>query len=173
MRDRIKTVLFAAVVTALAVGGMAVAQGGGDGDDEVKRAPKVHHVIGTPHGGDLTYSEAHLRKDGEDVTVRTDAGKVTAADEDSVTIERNDGETVEVPVDGDTKVFAGPRKPDADVEDIATGKKVIVVRESGSEAAELVGIVPKHPLRMRLRGAPHPGHDALPVPPPPPMGGGE
>jgi hypothetical protein len=170
MRDKIKTALFAAVVSALAVAGMAIAQGGGP--DEVKKAPHAnHHLIGPPAGGDLTYSEAHLREDGEDVTVRTDAGKVTVADEDSISIERNDGETLEIPVDGDTRVLAGPRRHDAEVEDIAAGKKVIVVRRSGSEAAELVGVLPKHPLRMRFRGAPHPGHHELPAPPP--MGGGE
>jgi hypothetical protein len=174
MRQKIKTVLFAAVVSALAVAGLAIAQGD-DGGDEVKRAPHAnHHLVGPPHGGNLTYSETHLRRDGEDVTVRTDAGKVTAADADSISIERNDGETVEIPVDGDTRVLAGPRKHDADVEDIATGKKVIVVREGQSEAAELVAILPKHPMRMRLGAAPPHGdfhHSELPAPPP--LGGGE
>lgn len=178
MRQRLKTIAFAAVAAALAAGGMAIAQGdegGGAAPDE--RVHKAHLIgPGPHHGGDVTYSETHLREDGEDVTVRVDHGKVTGSDSDSVTIRRNDGESVEIPVDGDTKVLSGPRDPDGKVEDIAVGKRVMAVRRSGSEAAELVGVTPKHPLRMRFRaherGSDHFGGPGE-MPAPPPIDGGQ
>jgi hypothetical protein len=183
MKDKLKTVGFAAVVSALAVGGMAIAQDDdGSGSPGKDRIERVHHIAGPPPPGgpglmgagrNLTYSETHLREDGEDVTVRTDKGKVTATDEDSIEIERNDGETLDIPVDDTTRVLAGPRKRDADVGDIADGKKVIVVRKSGSDAAELVAVEPKRGIvRMRLRGAPRPGDGPMEFPVPPPLEGG-
>lgn len=188
VRNRIKTVAVAAVVSALTVAGLAVAQsddsgsGGGDGQNERgKRVMRFHGpppggpggpggamLLGGPGGGKLTYSETHLRKDGKDVVVRTDKGKVTAAGDDSISIERNDGETVEVAVDGDTKVLAGPGKDDATVADIAAGKQVVVVREDGDEAAEAVMVEPSRKDRLKLRrhiGGPPPADGQLPAPP--------
>jgi hypothetical protein len=181
MREKIRTIAIAAVVSALAVAGLAVAQDDGDGGATKKRDRFTMAVPPPPGGpgfggpglegrpGNLTYSETHFRKDGEDVTVRVDKGKLTAVGDDSVTIDRNDGESVEIPVDGDTKALAGPRKRDTELADLE-GKNVIVVRKSGSEAAEAVGAVPKHPMRMRFRGGPPGGKGfgphAMPVPPP-------
>ncbi len=193
MKNRIKTVAVAAVVSALTVAGLAVAQsddGNGDGDGQSERGKRVMRfhgpppggpggamlpggpggamLLGGPGGGKLTYSETHLRKDGKDVVVRADKGKVTATDDDSISIERNDGETVEVAVDGDTKVLAGPGRDDATVGDIADGKQVVVVREDGDEAAEAVMVEPSRKDRLKLRrhiGGPPPGGGQLPEPP--------
>lgn len=171
MKNRIKTIAVAAVASALTVAGLAVAQGdGGNGDgngESGKRVVKRFHgpppggamLLGAPGGGQLTYSETHLRRDGEDVVVRSDRGKLVEADADSIAIQRNDGETVEVAVDGDTKVLAGPGKDDATVEDIADGKRVTVVRE-GDGAAEAVLVEPSRKDRLELRhrlGGPPPG----------------
>jgi hypothetical protein len=184
VRNRIKTIAVAAVVSALTVAGLAVAENDGGGEDGKQGKarwgerppgppPGAGVMLGPgPGGGKLTYSETHLRRDGKDVTVRVDKGKVTAVDGDSIEIERNDGETVEVAVDDDTRVFAGPRKRNAEIEDVATGKQAIVVREGDSEAAETVAVVPKRAhFIKRLRGR-HPGGpgfrpEGMPVPPPP------
>jgi hypothetical protein len=177
VKNRIKMVAVAAVVSALTVAGLAVAQGG-DGDSQGSEGRKVvkrFHgpppggpmLLGGPSGGKLTYSETHLRKDGKDVVVRADKGKVTATGDDSITIERNDGETVEVAVDGDTKILAGPGKDDAKVGDIADGKQVVVVREDGDEAAEAVMVEPSRRDRLQFRrqlGGPPPGGE-MPEPP--------
>jgi hypothetical protein len=162
MRQRLKTTAFAAVAAALAVAGMAVATGTTRHADRLIGPGPGPGGPGLREGRDLTYSETHLRQDGKDVTVRVDHGKVTATDSDSIEIERNDGETLDIPVNDDTDVFAGPRKRDADIEDIAVGKQVMVMRKSGSDAAELVGVIPKHPMTMRFRGREMP---------PPPMDG--
>jgi hypothetical protein len=180
MRQRLKTTAFAAIAAALAVAGMAVAAGNDDGDSNEKGTTRhADRLIGPGPGGpglregrDLTYSESHLREDGKDVTVRVDHGKVTATDSDSIEIERNDGETLDIPVNDDTDVFAGPRKRDANVEDIAVGKQVMVMRKSGSDAAELVGVIPKHPPLVRFHGGPRDGDHFGPGDmPPPPMDG--
>lgn len=178
MRNRIKTVAVAAVVSALTVAGLAVAQsddGGGGQDESGKRVVHRFHgpppggpmLAGGPGGGALTYSETHLRKDGEDVVVRADKGKVVSTSDDSISIERNDGETVEVAVDGDTRVLAGPRKgDDAAVTDIADGKQIVVVRSDGDEAADAVLVEPKNRLKLRRHlGGPPPGGPGMPEPP--------
>lgn len=180
MKNRIKTVAVAALVSALTVAGLAVAQNddGGSKDKSGKAKsgqrppgppPGGGFLIGGPgdRGGSLTYSETHLRKDGKNVTVRSDRGKVVSASDDSISIKRNDGETVELAVDGDTKVLAGPRKHDADVADIAPGKQVVVIRDDGDDAADAVLVEPKNRFKaIRHRfGGPPPGGGDRPAPP--------
>jgi hypothetical protein len=180
VKNRIKTVAVAAVVSALTVAGLAVAQNDDGGSQEKSGKTKSGQrppgpppgggfMLGGPgeRGGSLTYSETHLRKNGKDVTVRSDRGKVVSTSDDSISIERNDGETVEVAVDGDTKVMAGPRKRDADVTDIADGKQVVVIRDDADDAAEAVLVEPKNRgklLRHRF-GGPPPGGGDMPAPP--------
>ncbi len=185
MKNRIRSVAIAAIAAALTVAGLSVAQDdGGSGTGTGDKAKSGQRSPGPPPGGpgmlgpggdkSLTYSETHLREDGEDVTVRVDKGKVVEADSDSIQIKRNDGETVEVAVDGDTRVMAGPRKRNAKVEGIAVGKTVIVVRKGDDETAEAVGVQPKR--RLHFRGGPGmaPGFGPAPggerMPPPPPSG---
>jgi hypothetical protein len=151
MTHRIKTIAIAATASALTFAGMAVATGGDRGWDG-----------GWPWGStskSLTYSETHLQHRGEDVTLRIDQGRVTAAAADSVSIQRNDGEVVTVPVDGDTKVWGGgwsrghdrdgheSRKAKAShrkhqrgvsAADLPEGKRVVVLRSDDDEAAEAV-----------------------------------
>jgi hypothetical protein len=148
MTHRIKTIAIAATASALTVAGMAVASGGDRGWSG-----------GWPWasaGKSLTYSETHLQHRGQDVTLRVDQGRVTAASADSISIQRNDGEAVTVPVDGGTKVWGGwwhkrgatmshgkGRDHDGDdddftVADIPTGKRVLVLRSDDDEAAEAV-----------------------------------
>ncbi len=146
MTHRIKTIAIAATASALTVAGMAVAHGGDRGWSSWPWASASKS---------LTYSETHLQHRGEDVTLRVDQGRVTAAGADSISIQRNDGEAVTVPVDGDTKVWGGwshksrakashrkghhDRAGDAfTVADIPVGKRVLVLRSDDDEAAEAV-----------------------------------
>jgi hypothetical protein len=164
VRNRIKTIAVAALASALTVAGLAVAHDDDGGGGEGGKGKRVERAFGPPPGGPgpllaggrgaLTYSETHLREDGEDVVVRADKGKVTAVDDDSIAIERNDGETLDVPVDDDTHVLAGLRRRDTRIDDIPVGKAVIVVRKGDEAAAELVAVVPKRPFvhRLRMRG---------------------
>jgi hypothetical protein len=164
MTHRIKTIAIAATASALTFAGMAVATGGDRGWGGWPWASA---------GKSLTYSETHLQHRGEDVTVRVDQGRVTAASADSISIQRNDGEAVTVPVDGDTKVWGGwwhkreamashdkGRHHDGDddddftVADIPAGKRVLVLRSDDDEAAEAVKATGwKHGHRR------HRGHD--------------
>jgi hypothetical protein len=180
VRNRIKTVAVAALVSALTVAGLAVAQnddnGSQDKSGKAKSGPRPPgpppgggFMLGGPggKGGALTYSETHLRKNGKDVTVRSDRGRVVSTSDDSISIERNDGETVDVAVDGDTKVLTGPGKgDDASVTDIADGKQVMVIRDDGDDAAEAVLVEPKNRFKTHHRfGGPPPGGGEPPAPP--------
>jgi hypothetical protein len=98
MTHRLKTIAIAAMASALTFAGMAVAHG----DDRGWSGWPWQSASKS-----LTYSETHLQHRGKDVTLRVDQGRVTAASADSISIQRNDGEAVTVPVDGDTKVWAG------------------------------------------------------------------
>jgi hypothetical protein len=149
MRHRIKTIAIAATASALTVAGMAVAHGGGD-----------DHGFGPFGWGgkSLTYSETHFQRDGENVTFRVDQGKVAAASATGISIVRNDGETVDVPVDGDTRVKGGwwhergasaahrdrGERKAAGVEQVPVGKRVVVVRSDDDEAAEAVTVGWRH-----------------------------
>lgn len=148
MTHRIKTIAIAATASALTVAGMAAAHGG-DG--------KGWGTWPFASGGkSLTYSETHLQHDGEDVTLRVDQGKVVAASATAISIARNDGETVAVPVDEDTKLWGGWwRKRGASiahhredgaggVEQLAAGTRVLVVRTDDDEAAEAVKVAWRH-----------------------------
>lgn len=179
MRNRIKTIAVAALASALTVAGLAVAQSDEDGGGGSKGKAKFGQrppgpppggmMLGGPGGprGALTYSETHLQKDGEDMTVRADRGKVVSASDDEISIRRNDGETVELAVDDDTRVLAGPRRRGVHVADIATGKRVLVIRDDGDDAADAVLVEPKNRLAIRHRfGGPPPGGGDMPAPPP-------
>jgi hypothetical protein len=145
MNHRIKTTAIAATASALTVAGLAVANGGGD-----------RHTGWWPfaHSGGkaLTYSETHLRKHGEDVTIRVDQGRVLAVSAGAISVRRNDGETVEVPVDDDTRFIGGGWRKhdvsashngsdgadDGDDAAIPAGKRVAILRSDDDPAAEAV-----------------------------------
>jgi hypothetical protein len=164
MRHRIQTIAIAALASALTVAGLAVA-GDRHGGSHGGRSP---FAFAGPGGKSLTYSETHLRKDGEDVTLRVDQGRVLAASASAISIKRNDGETVEVPVDGDTKVFGGwwrdhddgndqakaahnERRGGLSVADIPEGKRVIVARTDDDDAVESIALVRRHHWHKRHR----------------------
>lgn len=166
MTHRIKTIAIAVTASALTVAGMAVASGG-DGKRDRHSAPAF---TGSPAGKSLTYSETHLRKNGKDVTIRVDQGRVLAASASAISIRRNDGETVDVPVDGDTKVWGGwwrkshgakashRKRGGLSVARIPEGKRVLVLRSDDDAAAEAVTVAKRH-WHSRGRSHHHRHHD--------------
>ena len=137
-----------AAIAVLALGWSAFGaddrNGRGNGDRperwEIPVPPPPGGPLG-PEGGELTYGELHVQRDGEAVTVRVDAGEVTAVDSDSVTIEENDGNEVEIPVDDETEVRAGPMG-ELSLEDLEEGDRVHVNRDEG-EAADAICVLPE------------------------------
>jgi hypothetical protein len=117
---------------------------GADGE-AVPGPPPPHRGPGGPlgpNGGELTWGELHVQRDGEAVTLRVDHGEVAAVDSDSILVTENDGNDVEIPVDEETEVMAGPfADGETTVEDLEEGDTVHVVREEG-EAAERIGVLP-------------------------------
>jgi hypothetical protein len=117
------------------------------GEGEVVPLPPPPHggpggPIG-PEGGELTWGELHVQRDGEAVTVRIDQGEVAAVDSDSIVVSENDGNDVEIPVDDETEVMTGPFEDgETAVEDLEEGDTVHVVRE-GEGAAEKIGVLPE------------------------------
>jgi hypothetical protein len=164
----IKQALVIGLAAALVVGALAVAnQGGG--------SKGSRHRGGPPRPpGDLTYSEAHVQVKGKGVVFRVDRGKVKSVDSDSITVSENDGNDVTIPTDGDTKVFAGPRRGQLKLSDLNDGQTVMVHRQEG-KAADFVGIPPKRgDFRHFNRRVPGPGGPGGPppggFPGPPPQG---
>ncbi len=129
-------------------GGQTFQFRGRDGE-EMPPPPPMHGPGGPgapggpagPLGGELTYGELHVQRDGEDVVVRVDAGEVAAVDSDSILVAENDGSEVEIPVDDETEIHAGPFEGDVSIEDLEEGDKVHVSRVDG-EPAESIGVLP-------------------------------
>lgn len=95
-----------------------------------------------PDGGELTWGELHVQRDGEAVTLRVDQGEVASADADSIVVTENDGNDVEIPVDDETEIMTAPFEDgETSVEDLGAGDTVHVVRE-GDGAAEKIGVLP-------------------------------
>jgi hypothetical protein len=168
MSSRLMTVTGLATVAAIALAWSALAADGGEGDGnegaesghrwefpappgaegEVMPAPphpRVHVAPGGPlgsDGGELTWGELHVQRDGEAVTLRIDHGEIAAVDSDSILVAENDGNEVEIPVDEGTEVMTGPfDEGEATVDDLDEGETVHVVREEGG-AAEKIGVLP-------------------------------
>jgi hypothetical protein len=179
MSSRLRRVIWASLLPALIAGGIAFAAQGTVGssgksgasksgtDSAWPEGPRVHKEFIGPAPGlhrsdeNLTYGEMHVRRNGNEVVIRIDRGKVKSTSSDSVTITENDGSDVTIPVDGDTKVFAGFRNPEAKVTDLKVGQVVTTHREQG-KPADFIGVEPKFPKGMLKfkRGLP-------PGPPPP------
>ncbi len=183
MGSRMKRILVGALVPALVVGGLAVANSQDDTqekDEGKRRGVRMFHrgPHGLPFLRNLTYGELHVQRDGKDVVVRIDAGKVKTADSDSLTITENNGDDVTIPVDDDTRVIAGPFRRNLEVSDLKEGRQVVVHRDEG-EPAEVIHAVPNraHLIRRAHSGAagrrfehpaPPPGARGRDLPPPPP-----
>jgi hypothetical protein len=168
MQSRWRTLAIGALVPAVVTAGLAVAaeDDSGSRDGSGDRASQRRHHPGPPPGARamrrLTYGELHIRRRGAEVVLRLDKGKIQSVADDAVTIKRNDGETVSIPVNDDTKVLAGPRRRNLDVDDLKEGQTVITERE-GDGAAKTIALKPKRPPRG-FRG---PGGGPPPGGPPP------
>ena len=123
--------------------------GAGENGDQTFRAPgpppPPHGGPGGPlgpDGGELTWGELHVQRDGAAVTLRVDQGEVASVGSDSIVVSENDGNDVEIPVDDATEVMAGPfEEGETGVEDLEKGDTVHVVREEDG-AAERIGVLP-------------------------------
>ena len=172
MKRIVKQAVVIGLAAALVVGALAVANQG-SGRDSGSKSSKRHRGGPPRPPGDLTYSEAHVQVKGKGVVLRVDRGKVKSVESDSITVTENDGNDVTVPTDGDTKVFAGPRRGRIKLSDLKDGQTVMVHRQEG-KAADFVGIAPtrsdlrrfRHHFRGPGHGGPPPGAGAFPAPPP-------
>jgi hypothetical protein len=162
MSSRLRRVIWASLLPALIAGGIAFAatgsRGGSQESGTKSNGDPMHRGFPGPHpghhpfDGNLTYAELHVQKNGKEVVVRLDRGKVKSTSSDSVTITENDGSDVTIPVDSKTRVFAGPAKRNASVSDLKQGQLVTVDREEG-KAARVIAVM----LKFRRFGANPPG----------------
>jgi|SRR4051794_4830040 hypothetical protein len=142
-------VAIATMAAVLAASGAAVAAS----DNSTSNAPKSgeapgHHGPGGPGGPGggpggpdgkyLTYSETHTYKRGKETVIRTDAGKVTAVSDTSITVAERDGKSVTRELDSDTD-FRVKDNSDATADDVKVGNTVMVGGEAG-EPADVVGV---------------------------------
>lgn len=162
-RKHIRAIATIGVASALVAGGVAGAQGndsqstpqGAPGSGARQAGPPP---LGPPMKG-LTYAEFHVQKNGEARVIRLDQGKIASIDESSITLTENDGSTVTIPIDEDTKVMGKPGE-DSTVDDLSTGQLVAVCAPEG-EAAKSIMVVPK---LGQMKGVPQ-GGGQLPPPP--------
>jgi hypothetical protein len=143
------------VAAALVVGGVAAAQGDSQGGSQGSQG-SGHPAGPPPMGGpmmmggkDLTYAELHVQKDGKAETIRLDQGKITAVDDSSITLTENDGSSVTIPVDEDTKVMGKPGE-ESTLDDLSVGQQVSVCGPDGG-TAKAVMVAPK---KGEIKGAP-------------------
>ena len=178
-RKHMRAIAMIGVASALVVGGVAAAQGSSGSGSENGSLGKPQfnvHFGGPPPVGlgmqNLTYAELHVQKEGKAQVIRLDQGKITAVDDSSVTLSENDGSSVTIPLDSDTKVMAKPdmtlsssggkptvKPPESTLSDLEVGQQVTVSAVEG-EAAESIAVMPK---KGELSGPPMGG----PMPPPP------
>lgn len=112
----------------------------GDGPPGMPLPPHPDGPFGIEEG-ELTWGELHVQRDGEDVVVRIDRGEVASMDSDSITVAESDGNDVEIPIDEDTVVRAGPFS-EGSLDDLEQGDQVMVHREDGGPA-EVIGVLPE------------------------------
>jgi hypothetical protein len=109
----------------------------------------------------LTYAEFHVQKDGQAQVIRLDQGKIVAVDSSSITLSENDGSSVTVALDGDTKVLAKPGEKST-VADLSVGQQVVVCGPEGGAAKTVMA--PPKPGQMK--GAPQGSGQSGQLPPP-------
>src|SRR5436190_16494948 len=118
IRGYLRSAILIAVGAALTVAGVALAKGGSGGGGPNGRAPTERSVTVSGPVVDpenLTHATYHVIDNGQTKVIRLDAGKIVSASDISITVGENDGNQVTIPVDGDTKIFAGPFKDAPDV----------------------------------------------------------
>jgi len=165
-RKHIHAIATIGVASALVVGGVAAAQGnsqaGPQGSQGSQSRPPGPPPMGPPMKG-LTYAEFHVQKDGQAQVIRLDQGKIAAVDSTSITLTENDGSSVTIALDDDTKVLAKPGEA-ATVDDLSVGQQVVVCGPEGGTAKSVM--VPPKPGQMKA-GPPGGGQ----LPPGGPQGG--
>lgn len=169
LSKHVRSIATIGVAAALAVGGVAAAQsesqsGAGNGPGQGSK-PGGPPPMGPPMKG-LTYAQFHVQKNGQEQVIRLDQGKITAVDDSSITLSENDGGSVTIALDEDTKVLAGPGR-DAGVDDLSVGQTVTVCSPEGGTAKTIM--VP--PKRGETKGAPQGGPEGSQGQQPPPPGG--
>ncbi len=171
LHRRARSVATAGVVAALAVAGVAFAQGdhgGGKGKDQ--RSAQSGKRMPPPPGGplgkfskDLTYAQLHVQHNGEAEVVRLDRGSIVSVNESAITLQENDGNEVTISIDENTKVLARPGSK-TEVSDLQTGQNVLVAGPEG-EAAKAIIVPPAKGQRPQgASGDQQRGE----MPPPPP-----
>ncbi|MFL5901337.1 MAG: hypothetical protein ACJ75S_09085 [Solirubrobacterales bacterium] len=144
IRSSAGTVAWLAVAAALAVGGVAAAQGGGEGQPE-QGAPSGKRMPPPPMGPmgkDLTYAQFHVQHEGSAQVIRLDSGKIAAVDSNSITLSENDGNEVTVVIGEGTKVLAGPGRT-LTTDDLEVGQRVQVCGPEGGTAKAILLPPPK------------------------------
>jgi hypothetical protein len=161
----VRSIATIGVAAALAVGGVAAAQGeshSGPGNGQGSR-PAPPPMVPPMKG--LTYAQFHVQKNGQEQVIRVDQGKITAVDDSSITLSENDGSSVTIALDEDTKVLAGPGR-DSTVDDLSVGQAVTVCSPEGGTAKTIVAA----PKRGEMKGAPQGGPEGGQGQQPPPPG---
>jgi hypothetical protein len=167
-RKHIRAIATIGIASALVAGGVAGAQSNSQsGSQGPGGHPAGPPPLGPPMKG-LTYAEFHVQKNGEAQVIRLDQGKIASVDETSITLTENDGSSVTIPLDEDTKVLAKPGE-DSTVDDLSVGQLVVVCAPEGGAAKSIMAV----PKQGQVKGGPQGGQ----LPPPPdgshgPQGGG-
>jgi hypothetical protein len=161
-RKQMRAIATLGVAAALVVGGVAAAQGGSAGS-QGSGHPAGPPPFGGPMmlGKNLTYAELHVQTNGKEETIRLDQGKITAVDDSSITLAENDGSSVTIPVDANTKVLGRPGE-ESTLGDLSAGQQVSVCGPDGGTAKAIM-VAPK---KGEMKGAPLGGPGGSPPPAP-------
>ncbi len=161
VRRKAGAIIMIGVASALVLGGVAAAQNesqsGSGGSTGARPGPPP--ALGPPIRG-LTYAEFHLEKNGQEEVVRVDQGKITAVDSSLITLDENDGASVSVPLDQNTKVLGAPGHS-VTIADLSEGESVSVSGPAGGTAKSIMVL----PTGEQMKGTP-PAGGQLPPPPP-------
>ncbi len=172
-RKQMRAIATLGVAAALVVGGVAAAQGdspGGSAGSQGSGHPAGPPPLGGPMmlGKNLTYAEFHVQTNGKEETIRLDQGKITVVDDSSITLAENDGSSVTIPVDANTKVLGRPGE-EATLGDLSVGQQVSVCGPDGGTAKAIM-VAPK---KGEMKGAPLGAPGGSPPPGASAPGGGE
>jgi hypothetical protein len=113
-------------VGVVAVAGVSFGQNGQDDDpsEHLRRGPGLHHGGPSSGLGRLVTGQWTVETDDGFLTRRVDKGEVTAVEEDTLTIERADGETVSVTVPAEARISRD--RETAELSDIQPGDIAII-----------------------------------------------
>jgi preprotein translocase subunit YajC len=146
MRYMTKLVLSLALTGVVATAGAAFSQDGSGSTPPDEAKPNRER-------GAFLHGEKTILKGDVVWTIVSDAGVITAADADSITIDRADGTTVTVPLDDDSKIRRNGEQ--ATAQDLVAGDRVRVNQvssEEGSFTAVLARSEDFEPRKGRKRG---------------------